>query len=43
MVKSVFSLEHKCSEWINSNTYPGWMRLGLFYREFEVSLLVGCH
>ena len=38
IVKSVFSLEHNCSKWVNSRTY-----LGPFYREFGVGLLVRCH
>ena len=43
MVKSVFSLEHKSSGWMNSRTYLGWMGLGPYYREFKVGLLVECH
>ena len=38
IVKSVFSLEHNYSKWVNSRTY-----LGPFYREFGVGLLVRCH
>ena len=42
-VKSVFSLEHKSSEWVTSRTYLGWVRLGPFYRKFGVSLLIRCY
>ena len=42
-IKSVFSLEHKSSEWMNSSVYFGWIRLDPFYREFGMSLLVRRH
>ena len=42
-IKSVFSLEHKGSEWMNSSVYLGWIRLDPFYREFGMSLLVRRH
>ena len=35
MVKLIFSLEHKDSEWVNSRTYLGWMRLGPFIESLE--------
>ena len=38
IVKSVFSLKHNCSKWMNSRTY-----LGPFYREFGMGPLVRCH
>ena len=42
-VRSDFSLELKYSEWMNSRTYLSLVRLGPFYREFRVGLLVRCH
>ena len=43
IVKSIFSLGLNFSEWMNSRTYIGLVRIGPFYREFEVDLLVRCH
>ena len=42
-VKSDFFLELKYSEWMNNRTYLSLVRLGPFYREFRVGLLVRCH
>jgi len=39
-VKSIFSLEHKDGESVNSITYLGLMKSYHFYREFLVGLLV---
>ena len=39
-VKSIFSLEHKDSEFVNGKTYLGLMKSYPFYREFLVGLLV---
>ena len=41
-VKSIFSLGLKFSEWINGRMYLGLVKLGPFYREFRVGLLVRC-
>ena len=35
MIKSIFSLEHKDSEWVNSRTYFGWMKPSLFIESWE--------
>ena len=46
MVKSIFSLEYKDSEWINSKNVlllDNWMRFGVFYKEFRVGLFIRCH
>ena len=43
MVNSVFSLGLKYSKWVNSETYLRLVRLGPFYREFGVDLLVRFH
>ena len=42
IVKSIFSLGLKFSEWMNGRMYLGIVRLGPFYREFRVGLLVRC-
>ena len=42
-VKSDFSLELTYSEWMNSRTYLRVVRLGPFYREIGVGLLVRLH
>ena len=38
-IKSIFSLEHKDSEYVNNKTYLGLMELDSFHREFLVGLL----
>ena len=40
--KSNFALRLKYSEWMNSRTSLGLVRLSLFYKEFGVGLLVRC-
>lgn len=42
-IKSNFSLGLKYSDWMNSRTYLRLMKLGPFYREFGVDLLVKFH
>ena len=42
-VKSVFSLEHKDNEYVNSKTYIGLMESYPVYREFLVGLLARIH
>ena len=40
-VKLVFSLKHEGNEWMNSNTYLGWMRLVPFIESLEWVYLLG--
>ena len=41
MVKSIFSLEHKCSEWMNSSMYLDQLRLGPFIESSKWVYLLG--